>query len=63
MIITSHNLSELQEISDTVVFLHEGRVRWSGPLAQLLETTHADSLERAIACLMQPGMTVTGARE
>ena len=63
VIITSHILSELQEISDTVVFLHEGRVRWSGPLAQLLETTHADSLERAIACLMQPGMTVTGARE
>jgi Cu-processing system ATP-binding protein len=62
VIITSHILSDLQEISDTVVFLHEGRVRWSGPLAQLLETTHADSLERAIACLMQSATDVTGAR-
>ncbi|WP_411278500.1 ABC transporter ATP-binding protein [Gemmatimonas sp.] len=54
VIISSHILSELQEISDTVVFLHEGRVRWSGPLADLLNVTHADSLERAIAHLMQP---------
>ena len=62
VVITSHILSELQEISDTVVFLHEGRVRWSGPLAQLLETMHVDSLERAIAYLMQPATDATGAR-
>ncbi|WP_396199811.1 ABC transporter ATP-binding protein [Gemmatimonas sp.] len=61
VIITSHILSELQEISDTVVFLHEGRVRWSGPLAQLMETTGATSLERAIACLMQPDTDASGA--
>ncbi len=62
VIITSHILSELQEISDTVVFLHEGRVRWSGPLAELLQITQVDSLERAIAHLMQPEHAVTGAK-
>lgn len=52
IVITSHVLSELQELADTIVFLHEGRVRWSGPLDALLRTTHAASLERAIAQLM-----------
>ena len=61
VIITSHILSELQEISDTVVFLHEGRVRWAGPLADLLNVTHAGSLERAIAHLMQPENAGIGA--
>lgn len=62
VIITSHILSELQEISDTVVFLHEGRVRWSGPLTTLLHTTQAESLERAIAHLMQAEQTPRGAQ-
>jgi Cu-processing system ATP-binding protein len=56
VIITSHILSELQEICDIVVFLHEGRVRWAGPLAQLLDSTNAETLERAIATLMQADM-------
>ena len=53
VIITSHILSELEEFADTVVFLHEGRVRWSGPLNTLLSTTQSATLERAIASLMQ----------
>lgn len=61
VIITSHILSELQEISDTVVFLHEGRVRWSGPLPELLNIAQVDSLERAIAHLMQQENAVIGA--
>ena len=62
VIITSHVLSELQEISDTVVFLHEGRVRWSGPLVTLLESTDTNTLERAIATLMQAEYDSTGGR-
>lgn len=62
VIITSHILSELQEISDTVVFLHEGRVRWSGALGDLLNATHVDSLERAIAHLMQSENAWIGAK-
>ena len=54
VVITSHILSELEELADTIVFLLDGRVRWSGPLASLLDSTQASSLERAIARLMQP---------
>lgn len=53
VIITSHILSELQELADLVVFLHEGRVQWSGTLDALMVETGATSLERAIAHLMR----------
>ncbi len=52
VIITSHVLSELEEFADAVVFLHEGRVRWSGPLDDLITQTNETTLERAIARLM-----------
>ncbi len=52
VIITSHILSELQEICDTVVFLLDGSIRWSGPLTTLLQQTGAETLERAVAALM-----------
>ena len=53
VVITSHILSELQELSDIVVFLHEGQVHWSGPLDSLMAETGATTLERAIAHLMR----------
>ncbi len=53
VLITSHVLSELEEFADVIVFLHEGRVRWAGALADLLDRTEASTLERAIAELMR----------
>ena len=53
VVITSHILSELQELADSLVFLLDGRVRWAGSLDALLESTQAPTLERAIARLMQ----------
>jgi Cu-processing system ATP-binding protein len=53
VVITSHILSELQELADLVVYLHEGRVHWSGPLDGLMAETGAPTLERAIAQLMR----------
>jgi Cu-processing system ATP-binding protein len=53
VVITSHILSELEELADRVVFLHEGQVRWTGPLHELLQRTGAATLERAIAQLMR----------
>jgi Cu-processing system ATP-binding protein len=53
VVITSHILSELQELADLVVYLHEGRVHWSGPLECLMAETDAPTLERAIAHLMR----------
>ena len=54
-VITSHVLSELQELADFVVFLLEGRVRFSGSSGGLLELTGEGSLEGAIAELMEEG--------
>ncbi len=53
VVITSHVLSELEELADNVVLLLDGRVRWTGPLTELLDSTGAPTLERAIASLMQ----------
>lgn len=58
ILITSHVLSELEEFTDVVVFLHEGEVRWSGPLPLLLERTGGTTLERAIAALMRRDASV-----
>lgn len=55
VVITSHILSELQELADTLVFLHEGKLAWSGTVASLLADTGVSSLEEAIAQLMQHG--------
>jgi Cu-processing system ATP-binding protein len=52
VVITSHVLSELEELADVVVFLLDGRVHWAGSLSDLLASTHTDNLERAIASLM-----------
>jgi Cu-processing system ATP-binding protein len=55
VLLTSHVLSELEELVDDVVFLLEGRVEFEGPLRRLREATGEHRLERAIARLMQQG--------
>ncbi len=52
IIVTSHVLSELDEIADSIAFLLDGKVRFSGPRDDLLRATSQPTLERAIANLM-----------
>ncbi len=52
-LITSHVLSELQELADFVVFLLEGQLRFSGTAGELLSLTGEERLEGAVAELMQ----------
>ncbi|MFN8580135.1 MAG: ABC transporter ATP-binding protein [Gemmatimonadaceae bacterium] len=52
-IITSHVLSELEELSDRIIFLLDGRVRFSGTQHALKDATGESTLERAIAHLMR----------
>ena len=51
-VITSHVLSELEELADDVVFLVDGRIQFNGSVHQLKIETRQLSLERAIAQMM-----------
>jgi Cu-processing system ATP-binding protein len=55
VILTSHVLSELEELVDGIVFLLDGAVRFAGPLDRLRRETGEARLERAIAGLMRRG--------
>ncbi|MEX0601488.1 MAG: ABC transporter ATP-binding protein [Rhodothermales bacterium] len=51
-ILTSHIMSEIEELADHVVFLQDGRVRFDGPIDDVRTGTGEQNLERAIAQLM-----------
>src|SRR5262245_40624418 len=52
-VITSHVLSELEELADDVLFVTDGRVRYSGSLEGLRASTGERRLERAVGALME----------
>jgi len=54
-ILTSHIMSELEELADNVVFLNDGRVEFSGPVQEIKSLTKQTNLERAIAAMMVRG--------
>ncbi len=53
ILITSHILSFVEEISDEVVFLLEGKIQFQGKVEELKIQTASSSLEEAIATLME----------
>jgi Cu-processing system ATP-binding protein len=52
VLVTSHIMSELEELCDDVAFLLDGVTRFAGPVEQLTAITRQANLERAIAALM-----------
>ncbi len=52
-VLTSHVMSELAELADDVAFLVDGRVRFAGPVDELLRATRQATLERAVAHLLR----------
>ncbi len=54
-LLTSHIMSELEELADDVAFINEGRVAFAGPLPELKRVTRQTNLERAIAQMMKRG--------
>lgn len=51
-ILTSHIMSEIEELADVVVFLQDGKIRYEGDVASIRLSTGEVNLERAIAQLM-----------
>lgn len=52
IILTSHIMSEVQELADEIVFLLEGEIKFKGTLEDLLSSSKEVKLERALAELM-----------
>ncbi len=52
ILVTSHIISEVEELADDVLFILEGKVRFSGTVASLKAGTSQHTLERAVAKLM-----------
>jgi Cu-processing system ATP-binding protein len=55
-VLTSHVMSELEELADDVAFLVDGRIRFAGSIHDLKKRTRQLSLERAIAHVLVEGM-------
>lgn len=53
IILTSHLMSELEELSQKIVFLLEGKIHSQGTVEELKEQTGERNLERAIAQIMK----------
>jgi Cu-processing system ATP-binding protein len=52
VLLTSHVLSEVEQLADDVVVLLDGTVKWADSLTELLAATGEPTLERAVARLM-----------
>lgn len=52
IVLTSHIMSEVQELADEIVFLLEGEIKFKGTIEALLKNQKETKLERAIAELM-----------
>lgn len=55
VLITTHIMSDLEEIADDVVVLLEGRIRFAGSVRDLKLKTEEPRLEAAVARLLQRG--------
>ncbi|NPA54031.1 MAG: ABC transporter ATP-binding protein [Aquificae bacterium] len=55
VVLTSHIMSEVEEMADEIVFLLEGKIYIQGTVKQIIEDSGEKNLERAIAKLMEKG--------
>lgn len=56
VLLTSHVMSELDELAEDVAFLAEGRIRYAGSIHDLKVRTRQLSLERAVAQVLAEGI-------
>jgi Cu-processing system ATP-binding protein len=55
VLVTSHVMTELEELAQDVICLVEGRVAFAGGLATLIRSTRQSNMERAVAHVMLHG--------
>lgn len=53
VLVTSHIMSFVEEVSDEIVFILEGKIYFKGNISQLREKTGEENFERAIAHLLK----------
>ena len=63
VIVTSHVLSELEDMAQDIAFLCDGRLQFSGSIAELLARTRTSRVEAAVAALMAEARVVPAATE
>ena len=54
-LLTTHIMSELDELADDIAFINEGKVAFVGALTEIKRITRQSNLERAIAEIMKRG--------
>lgn len=52
VVLTSHIMSEIQELADEIIFLLDGEIKFKGKVEDLLTNKNESKLERALANLM-----------
>ncbi|KAA5539980.1 ABC transporter ATP-binding protein [Adhaeribacter rhizoryzae] len=52
ILLTTHILSEVEELADEVIFLLDGKIYFQGTVQNLVQTQNESNLERAIAQLL-----------
>lgn len=53
ILLTTHIMSEIEELADYLIFLVEGKVRYHGPMNELLNRKHEERLEGVVAKMME----------
>lgn len=59
-LVTSHNMREVEELAERVIFLHRGRVVADGPPGRVAEALGAENLEDAFVELAEVGRAEEG---
>ncbi|GAA5521429.1 ABC transporter ATP-binding protein [Aliifodinibius salicampi] len=53
VLLTSHIMSEIEELTDHLIFIVEGNIRYDGPMHKLMERQKEQRLEGAVAKMME----------
>lgn len=53
ILLTTHIMSEIEELADHLIFIVEGNLRYHGPMSSFIENQHEQRLEGAVAKMME----------